>query len=81
MSGDVYWGRKSGYSIMGITKQIYCHKGHLLKDANVVFNCEGFRECRTCKQTRKYKVRREARCVESFFKRMGISNAKLLNPR
>lgn len=37
---------------MGDCKKTHCLKGHLLDGNNLVFNSEGFRECRICRNER-----------------------------
>ena len=45
---------------MGSYKREVCKKGlHPLKAPNLCYNNEGFRECRKCKQERKYRKRKE----------------------
>jgi methylphosphotriester-DNA--protein-cysteine methyltransferase len=46
---------------VGSYKKELCKKGHELKEPNLCYNSEGFRECRRCKQDRKYKARKEKR--------------------
>jgi len=46
---------------MGDRKKTACLKGHPLEEPNLVFNGEGFRECKRCKYDRRNKRRREER--------------------
>ena len=45
---------------MGAYRRTHCHQGHELTEANTCRNSEGFRECRRCKQARKYAKRKLA---------------------
>lgn len=43
---------------MASPKKTHCHRGHPLKAPNLVFNSEGYRQCRTCMNLRKRLARR-----------------------
>lgn len=46
---------------MGAHKWTHCKHGHPLEAGNLVFNAEGWRECKACKYRRRNKRRRDAR--------------------
>jgi hypothetical protein len=43
---------------MGDRKKEVCRRGHKLEEPNLCYNSVGYRECRICKQLRKYKARK-----------------------
>ena len=43
---------------MGAHRKTKCDRGHLLEAPNLVFNTEGYRQCRTCMNLRKRLARR-----------------------
>jgi hypothetical protein len=47
--------------LMGSHKRTHCQKGHELTENNTCRNSEGYRECRRCKQARKYAMRQKIR--------------------
>ena len=48
---------------MGDHKKQLCKRGHPLGGENLVFNTEGFRECRICKYKRNNERRKQLRLL------------------
>lgn len=46
-------------------KKLHCKQGHALSAPNLVFNKEGFRECRICRYAREAARKRDARSKAS----------------
>jgi hypothetical protein len=58
---------------MGDHKKTKCRKGHPLEAPNLVFNSEGMRECRICRNKRE----RDRKRVDYFFERyLGMKRKK-----